>query len=168
MNGRVANFCPACGTRLEQHERFGQMRPMCPACGHIVFFDPKVAVVIFIKHDDSILLVKRGVDPGKGRWAFPAGYVDAGESPKDAARREVLEETGLHIDGLHLLDVFARNADDGGTADIIIAYSAQVISGHAHPDDDVEAVGWFDKANLPEIVFATTEELVRRWRAGEI
>lgn len=165
---RIANFCPLCGTRLEQQHRLGKIRPVCPNCGHIVFFDPKVAVVVFVEQDNRILLVKRAVDPGKGRWAFPAGFVDAGEAPREAARREFREETGLDIEITRLLDVFPRNADDGGTADIIIAYAAHIIGGALHPDDDAEAVGWFTAEDLPELVFATTAILVERWVKGEI
>lgn len=168
MNERVATFCPACGARLTRQARFGKVRPVCPACGHIVFFDPKVAVVAFLKQDNRVLLVKRGVDPGKGYWAFPAGYVDAGEKPEDAVRREVLEETGLCVSEVHLLDVFARDTHDGGTADIIIAYAANGLSGDLHPDDDADAVAWFGKDHLPDLVFTTTDKLVARWLAGEI
>jgi ADP-ribose pyrophosphatase YjhB (NUDIX family) len=157
-----------CGAALGQQHRAGKLRPVCPACGHIVFFDPKVAVVIFIVQEDKILLVKRAVDPGKGRWAFPAGFVDAGEDPKEAARREILEETGLEIEIAHLIDVFPRTADDGGTADIIIAYAAHITGGALHPDDDAEAVAWFTSHDLPELVFATTGILVERWVNGKI
>ncbi len=165
---RTAHFCPMCGAALEQQHRAGKLRPVCPNCGHIVFFDPKVAVVIFIMQGGKILLVKRAVDPGKGRWAFPAGFVDAGEDPREAARREILEETGLEIEIIRLLDVFARSADDGGTADIIIAYAARVTGGALQADDDAEAVAWFTAHDLPELVFATTEILVQRWQAREI
>jgi ADP-ribose pyrophosphatase YjhB (NUDIX family) len=165
---RIARFCPMCGTALEQQHRAGQMRPVCPKCGHIVFFDPKVAVVVVVIQDAKFLLVKRAVDPGKGYWAFPAGFVDAGEDPREAARREILEETGLEIRITRLLDVFPRNSDDGGTADIIIAYAAHITGGALHADDDAEAVGWFTTLDLPELVFATTYILVERWAAGEI
>jgi NADH pyrophosphatase NudC (nudix superfamily) len=87
-----------CGTALEQRERFGTVRPCCPNCGHTVFFDPKVAVVVLILHTDMVLLVRRGVDPGKGRWALPAGFVDAGEEPKQAAMREVGGNWPEHTD----------------------------------------------------------------------
>lgn len=165
---RSVNFCPLCGARLEHQRRLGKIRPVCPNCGHIVFFDPKVAVVIFVKQDNRILLVKRAVDPGKGRWAFPAGFVDAGEDPREAARREFREETGLDIEITGLLDVFPRNTDDGGTADIIIAYAARAAGGALQADDDAEAVGWFTSDDLPELVFATTMMLVERWVKGEI
>jgi ADP-ribose pyrophosphatase YjhB (NUDIX family) len=157
-----------CGTALEQQHHAGKLRPACPNCGHIVFFDPKVAVVVFTMQNNKILLVKRAVDPGKGRWTFPAGFVDAGEDPKEAARREILEETGLEIEINRLIDVFARNADDGGTADIIIAYAAHVTGGALQANDDAEAVAWFAAHDLPELVFATTEILVQRWQAGDI
>jgi ADP-ribose pyrophosphatase YjhB (NUDIX family) len=165
---RTANFCPMCGAALEQQHRLRAVRPVCPNCGHIVFFDPKVAVVIFVEQNGKILLVKRAVDPGKGRWAFVAGFVDAGEDPKEAARREFHEETGLDIEITRLLDVFPRSADDGGTADIIIAYAARVTGGTLQADDDAEAVGWFTSNDLPELVFATTEILVERWAKGKI
>lgn len=143
------------------------MRPVCPACGHIVFFDPKVAVVIVILHQDRVLLVKRAVNPGKGLWALPAGFVDAGEDPKRAAAREVHEETGLQVEIVRLLDVFPK-ADDTGTADIIIAYAARVIGGTLQADDDAEAAGWFTAAELPELVFATTRILIGRWLEGNL
>jgi ADP-ribose pyrophosphatase YjhB (NUDIX family) len=162
---REANFCAACGARLEQRHVLGKMRPVCPNCGQIVFFDPKVAVVVLLQQDETLLLVKRGVDPGKGRWALPAGFVDAGEDPRSAAIREVQEETGLTVQIERLIDVFPK-ADDTGTADIIIAYAARVLDGTPHADDDADEVGWFSAENLPELVFATTEILVARWREG--
>jgi ADP-ribose pyrophosphatase YjhB (NUDIX family) len=64
-----------------------------------------------------------------------------------------------------LIDVFPK-ADDTGTADIIIAYAARVLDGTPHADDDADEVGWFSAENLPELVFATTEILVARWREG--
>lgn len=162
---REAHFCPMCGVALHQQERYGVMRPVCPACGHIVFFDPKVAVVVMLLEHDRILLVKRGVDPGKGKWALPAGFVDAGEDPQQAAIREIHEETGLHIAIDRLLDVFPKAADTG-TADIIIAYAARVLDGVLQAADDAEAVGWFTSDRLPEVVFATTEILLERWISG--
>lgn len=164
---RVVHFCEQCGTELVEQHRLGKLRPVCPHCGHIVFFDPKVAVVILLQQADQILLVKRGVDPGKGKWALPAGFVDAGEDPRQAAVREVLEETGLQVVIDRLIDVFPK-ADDTGTADIIIAFSARILDGTLRADDDAEAVAWFTTDDLPELVFATTDILIERWRAGSL
>ncbi len=95
MSERVAHFCPVCGTALEIRERFGKLRPVCPQCGHTVFFEPKVAVVSFVTRGDQLLLVKRTNDPGRGKWALPAGFVEADEDPRAAAERETLEEDDL-------------------------------------------------------------------------
>ncbi|PJF39964.1 MAG: NUDIX hydrolase [Phototrophicales bacterium] len=165
---RVANFCPNCGARLTQQERYGRMRPVCPECEYIVFFEPKVAVVVFLlrNNDAELLLVKRGMNPGKGRWALPAGFVDAGEDPKIAAIREVKEETGLDVQIERLLDVF--HANDEGLADIVIAYAGRVLGGTLKADDDAEAAAWFTRENIPPIVFTTTDTLIKRWQGGSL
>lgn len=164
MIHRVANYCPVCGTALEQKQRFGSLRPTCPQCDHVVFFDPKVAVVILAQQADTILLVQRSVDPGLGKWALPAGFVDAGEAPADAAQREMCEETSLNVRIDRLLDVFSAS-DDGGLADIIIAYAASVIDGTVCAADDAADARWFAADELPELVFTTTQTLIARWKA---
>lgn len=164
---KITNFCPLCGSKTELLERFGKLRPVCTQCGNVVFFDPKVAVVVFITQGDRVLLVKRANDPGKGRWALPAGFVDAEEDPRTAARREVLEETGLQANVGRLIDVLYSPPDEG-IADIVIVYAASVISGTLLANDDAEAVAWFQPAEMPELVFITTARLIRRWLDGEL
>src|SRR5690606_22403272 len=112
--------------------------PVCPSCDHTVYFDPKVAVVVFTLWAEHVLLVKRAIDPKKGFWALPAGFVDADEDPQAAARREVREETGLEARIDRLLDVY-HTLDDGGLASIVIAYAATITGGELHADDDAEA-----------------------------
>ncbi|NWG16282.1 MAG: NUDIX hydrolase [Chloroflexi bacterium] len=163
---RAANFCPLCGARLEQRRRDGALRPVCPACGHTVYFDPKVAVVVLVMQADRVLLVKRANEPKKGFWTLPGGFVDAGEDPRAAASREVEEETALLVQINRLLDVF-HTPDDGGLADIVIAYDAGVTGGAALAADDAEAVAWFGRDDLPPLAFLPTERLVHAWAAGE-
>ncbi len=148
-------------------ERFGRLRPVCPNCGRVVFYDPKVAVVIFVTEGDRLLLVKRSNDPGSGRWALPAGFIDADEDPKAAAIRETQEETGLIVAVDRLIDLFHR-PDADGLADIVIAYQAHVTGGSLAAADDADDAAWFARDHLPETALATTEALVARWRAGEL
>lgn len=164
---RIANFCPMCGAALEHRQRTGAIRPVCPRCDYTVYFDPKVAVVVVIFRDEQILMIKRAQDPKKGFWALPAGFVDAGEDPQDAARREALEETGLIVQIDRLMDVF-HTPDDGGMADIVIAYAASIIGGTLHADDDAEAAEWISKTKIPEVAFLPSQRIVERWVAGEI
>lgn len=159
--------CPLCGTALQTVYRTGEMRPVCPNCDHTVYYDPKVAVVMLVVREKSVLLVKRGVDPEKGKWALPAGFVNAGEAPADAAVRETLEEAHITLLGLQLLDVFANPGD--GTADIIIAYGGVAAAGdRAEADDDALAAAFFPRDALPPTAFKTTEWLLGRWLRGEI
>lgn len=164
---RIANYCPACGTKLALRERLGTLRPTCPACDRIVYFDPKVAVAVCILQNDHILLVRRGMEPMRGLWAMPAGFMDYDEDPKAAARREVLEETGLTVQIDRLLDVF-HTPDDGGLANIVIVYAASIIDGEMQAADDADDVGWFDKQHVPEVAFLPTRTIVSRWLAGKL
>ena len=163
---RIANYCAVCGGPLERRQLSGRPRPFCPRCGTPVYFDPKVAVVVFIARAERVLLIKRAVDPGKGKWALPAGFVDHDEAPEDAAIRETREETHLQIRIDRLLAVFPKR--DQGLADIIIAYSATVLAGEARAGDDAAAVGWFARNNLPPLVFYPSITLTRLWRKGEL
>ncbi len=151
-------FCPNCGQPVEDQVKFGRVRRFCPACGYIHFVDPKVAVVTFIERDGRVLLVKRGVDPERGKWSLPGGYVDFGEDPILAAVRETAEETGLTVEITRLVDVtFPPNKV------IVIAYAARVIDGTLGAADDVEDVGWFTPGDLPELAFESTQRLVSQW-----
>lgn len=154
-------YCPLCGTELHTIERTGALRPVCPACDHTVYYDPKVAVIMRVTQDDHVLLVKRGVDPEKGKWALPAGFVNADEAPAQAAARELSEETGLLVDHVRLVDVFPNPGD--GTADILICYDADVIGGVLQAGDDAEEAAFFHRDALPATAFLSTTWLIERW-----
>ena len=163
---RDIKFCALCGTALDRIEHGGKTRPYCPACQRTVYIDPKVAVVVFIEFENKVLLIQRAVDPGKGKWALPAGFVDYDEAPDVAARREVLEETGIESKISRLLAVFPKR--DHGLADIIIAYSAEIISGVLQAGDDAADAGWFSRDELPPLVFYPSVTLTKWWRSGEL
>lgn len=158
----MSRFCPQCGTQVEQHPFEGKPRPTCPSCGFVVFVDPKVAASVLIARDERLLLVRRAIDPARGLWCFPGGYVDFGEDPAAAAARECLEETGLLVENLGLLDV-AFN----GTV-IVISYTGAVAAdAQPVPGDDAAEVGWFVPADLPPLAFWTIEQAIRAWRAKQ-
>jgi len=156
-------FCPNCATPLEHHERYGRVRPVCPHCGRIQFFDPKVAAGVVIEQDGQLLLIQRNNDPERGKWSIPAGFVDQGEDPARAAEREALEETALVVRVTALLDVIAKvEANEG--ADIFIAYRAEVVSGEIMAGDDAQAARYFSAETLPELAFPSTQRVVQQWK----
>lgn len=161
------NFCPRCGAAMTEADRFGKLRPTCPACGYVHFFDPKVAAAVFVEDAGRVLLIRRAVAPEIGKWALPAGYVDRGEDPRTTAVREALEETGLTVRLTGLLDVFYNGARGNGVgADIILVYAAEVVSGVLTPLDDADAADWFSPRALPELAFESTQTLIAAWQQG--
>lgn len=163
MSGYIADYCPSCGQRTIQKEHSGRLRPVCSACGHVVYFDPKVAAIAFITQNDRVLLVQRNNEPGFGKWALPGGYVDYDESPEVAAKRETFEETGLEVNIGPVINVYHK-VEDGGV--ITIAYEAHIIGGQEQAGDDAQRIAWFTRDSLPELVFYSTYNLIERWSSN--
>ena len=163
---RIARYCALCGGALVERVLGGRRRPYCVACQQPVYFDPKVAVVVFITRDDRVLLIQRAVEPGQGKWALPAGFVDHDEAPEAAAVRETLEETGLSVRIDKLLAVYPKR--DDGLADIVIAYRATIIAGALAAGDDAADAGWFAADELPPLVFYPSITLTSLWRNGAL
>jgi ADP-ribose pyrophosphatase YjhB (NUDIX family) len=142
-------------------ERDGRIRPVCTACGHITFLDPKLAVAALIVRNGQILLGKRG--PGTrspGKWSFPAGFVERGEQVEAATVREVLEETGLEIEPGELAGLFS----EAGETVVLAVYKATLRNPFAVPvaADDLVDLGWFPLDALPELAFARDYRIIKR------
>ncbi|MGD0143868.1 MAG: NUDIX hydrolase [Rhizomicrobium sp.] len=77
-------------------------RDVCGRCGHIHYTNPKIVVGSVVVHDNRILLCRRAIEPRKGLWTLPAGFLEEHESPADGARREAKEEacTDIVLDAL--------------------------------------------------------------------
>jgi ADP-ribose pyrophosphatase YjhB (NUDIX family) len=154
----MITFCPQCATRVEQRPFEGKLRPTCPGCGYIAFIDPKVAATVLIERDGRLLLIRRAIDPGRGQWCFPGGYVDFGEDPASAAVRECREETGLEVDQVTLLDVSFNGRV------IVITYAAQAdAASEPRAADDADGVGWFPPDALPPLAFDSMTRPIAVW-----
>ena len=150
-------FCPVCGKPVVRKLAHGRERPVCESCGHVHFQEPKVAAAVLICQDDQVLLVRRTMQPKRGMWTLPAGFVDANEDPAAAAVREVFEETGLVVEIDKLVDVIFGKEHPNG-ASIVILYSANIKSGDLQADDDVDAAKFFDLDRLPPLAFEATQK----------
>jgi ADP-ribose pyrophosphatase YjhB (NUDIX family) len=163
-NREPISFCPVCGSEVEQREVFGWIRPVCPSCGKIHFIDPKVGAGVLVSQSGRVLLVRRAVNPEKGKWTLPAGFVEGDEDPKAAAVRECLEETGLNVEITGLLDVLHGNEHRGG-ASIVIVYTGEILGGELEARDDADAVDFYDPNDLPPLGFEATDKAISRWQA---
>jgi ADP-ribose pyrophosphatase YjhB (NUDIX family) len=152
-------YCPHCGSSLVEQFHSGKLRPSCPHCKWVYFPDPKVAVAVLIKKGDQILLVQRRYGLKRDHWTLPSGFVDAGEDPMQAAKRECLEETGLMIMNISLLDVIYSQEHPQG-ASILILYRGDVEAGHLIPGDDAKQVAYFEINHLPLLAFKSTKDIL--------
>jgi len=153
-------YCPRCAALLIEEMRFGGMRPVCPACGWIHFVDPKVAAAVLVEKDGRVLLARRVNEPFRGMWTLPAGFINGGEDPAEAAVRECLEETGLSVRVTRVLEIIPGREHPRG-ADFIIVYQAEVLGGELNPDDDADAVEWFGRDQLPPLAFRATQKVLQ-------
>jgi len=159
---RPYSFCPMCGGDLELRslKPTEPDRLVCTSCGFIFYQDPKVAVGTIIRNDDNhIVLVRRAIQPGYGKWVFPGGFVDRGEAVLSAAVREAREEAGVDIRIDRLLNVYSYP----GLAPVIIVYLATVTGGVLACDDEGLEVRFFAPQEIPwdDLAFRSTVEALR-------
>jgi len=162
-------YCPRCASKLVDAVHAGKPCRSCPQCSFIYFRDPVVAVIVRVIHDDRVLLVKRGVDPERGKWALPAGYVDYGEDPRQAAVREVKEETGLDVRVSALIDVLGPDGAPGSKMSIAILFEGELLGGALAPQDDVDQTAFFARGKIPVnnlAAFESIRVLLARWLAN--
>jgi ADP-ribose pyrophosphatase YjhB (NUDIX family) len=154
-------YCPRCAAPLLTRQVGDKLRRTCPECDFIYFTDPKVGVGVFVVDDGKLLLVRRRMNPEKGKWPIPAGFVDRGEDPQETAVREAFEETNLVVEIEELVDVYF-NPDSGAGASIFILYRARLLSGEICAGDDADAAAFFGLDELPEVAFASTLDAIQR------
>jgi 8-oxo-dGTP diphosphatase len=156
----MEQYCAACGSPTEERTFEGCLRPVCTACGQVVYLDPKLAVAVLIARDGHVLLGKRG--PGArepGKWSFPAGFVERGERVERAAAREAREETGLDVVIGNLVGLYSSE----GEAVVLAVYEATFAAGEPRAGDDLVEVEWFAISELPELAFPRDERIVDEW-----
>jgi ADP-ribose pyrophosphatase YjhB (NUDIX family)/predicted RNA-binding Zn-ribbon protein involved in translation (DUF1610 family) len=161
------SFCPRCGGTLERRflKSTEPARPVCSRCGFVFYLDPKVAVGTIIRFSsDRIVLVRRAIEPGYGRWVFPGGYVDRGEALPDAAIREAREECGLDVRLDGLVNIYSY----AGRTPVIVVYAATAVSGTLCIDDESLETAEFDVAAIPwdDLAFPSTRDALRDYLAG--
>lgn len=119
----------------------------CPDCGR--FSNRGVSIDAVIIQNNQILLVKRGAEPEKGKWATPGGFVDWDESVEETVIREVKEETSLTVVDIKLVGVYS-SPDRHPRQVINIVYVVRVEGCEAKCGDDADEVKWFPLGKLPE------------------
>ena len=150
--------CPRCGGALEPRVVFTHDPPrlVCTVCRFVFYLDPKVAVGAIGRHEGNIVMLRRAIEPAYGKWVFPGGYVDRGESLEDAARREAKEEIGAVIRLTSLVNVYSY----AGRPVIVVVYEADVVGGGIRGGVEALEVRVFGPGEIPweGLAFRSTRE----------
>lgn len=120
-------------------------RKVCDTCGFVAYDNPKIVVGSVVRHEGMILLCRRAIEPRRGFWTIPAGYLELNETPEDGARREAREEAEAELEIERLLAVYSVPR----ISQVQLIYRASLANGHFAPGPESLEVALFDPANIP-------------------
>lgn len=163
--GEEPRFCPACGVAVEGRVLEDDHRPrlVCPN-GHVTWRNPRIVVATIPVREGRVFLARRAIDPRRGRWTCPGGFLELGEAAQEGARRETEEETELRVEIGRLVGVYSR--PHAGV--VTIVYEASVVGGRPLPAAETSEVRGFGPDEIPwdELAFTTVESALRDWVGG--
>jgi ADP-ribose pyrophosphatase YjhB (NUDIX family) len=132
---------------------------VCGRCGFVFYLDPKVAVGTLGTLEGRVILLKRGIEPAYGRWVFPGGYVNRGETAPEAGIREAKEEVNLDVRIETLLNVYSYP----GRPVILIAYTVSIVGGELTVGDEALEAKTFAPEDIPwrDLAFPSTRDALQ-------
>jgi len=157
-------FCPICTTHLEVREFDGTPRNHCSNCGFIRFRNPSPSAGAIAIMDEKIVMIKRGRPPSKGKWAFPSGFLELGETPEEGVLRELEEESGVTGEIVDLIGVYYEQSEVWGDL-LVIMYLVKVIGGTIMAGDDADDARLFTSEEVPRFKFTSFRE---SWNKAKI
>ena len=160
-------FCPVCKSELELDDG---RRAECPNCGFRAWASSKPTACAVVTDDDGrVLLARRAGKVFHGYWDLPGGFLEEGEHPLDALRRELREETGLEVEPKSFIGIWMDRYGDveDAHATLNLYWTARVVAGEAKAADDVSELCWFEPDSLPpgEETAFHIDEVLAVWRA---
>jgi 8-oxo-dGTP diphosphatase len=158
--------CPRCRHDLEREEKTVR----CPNCGLSVYANPAPTASALVLDDRGrVLLARRAGDPGAGLWDLLGGFIDEGEEPLAALRRELVEETALEIEPGEFLGGYPDRYGKGGIYTLNLYWTARIVGGELELDDEELAeVAWFAPGELPDpdqFAFRNTVQALADWKS---
>jgi len=154
-------YCPYCAEHVVQRQVEGKVRDLCMKCGSVFYENPlPVASAIVVNEQREVLLVQRDKEPYKGMWCLPIGFAESGEEVKDAALRELEEESGVKGKIIRLIDVDTVDNDFYGSL-AIVTYEVRAEGGMLRPGDDAADARYVPIFDLPALAWASNEKAVK-------
>lgn len=159
-------FCSRCGASLSYRIPAGDDRPryVCNDCGTVHYENPKVVVGCIPVWEDRILLCKRAIEPGLGKWTLPAGYLETGETAEQGAVRETYEEAGARVEIVQPYALFSLTFADH----IYFMFHARLLNPRFAPGKESLAVKLFSEPEIPwpEMAFSVIRETLKAFFTG--
>jgi len=154
-------YCPKCGNELRIRIENGIERLFCQVCNHFIYKNPVPVVAgIILDSKKRILLVKRGIEPCKGEWSLPSGFIEIDETPEQCVLREMKEETGLECRKERLFGVYQQKGWRYSSI-IILAYILNITGGEAKAGDDAADLCFYAYQDIPEIPFISHRKIIK-------
>ena len=163
---RSLKHCSRCGAELGFGSVDGEDRDRlaCSSCGFVAYVNPRLVVTtIPVTDDGDVVLIRRGIEPGRGSWAQPGGFLEIDETVGEAAVREALEETGLLVEPGEIVGLYTRLE----AAVVVIVFEARIVGGTMAPTPEALEVRAFAADAIPwsGIAFKTTYFALSDWLA---
>jgi ADP-ribose pyrophosphatase YjhB (NUDIX family) len=149
-------------TLLAVPEGDNRPRKTCPDCGYIAYENPKVVVGSVCRWEDRILLCRRAIEPRRGYWTLPAGYLELNESTAEGARREAFEEAGARI----LIDDILAVYNIPRISQVQVIYDARLADPDVEAGEESLEVALFRWDEIPwaDLAFPSVHWALRHWR----
>ena len=152
-------YCSTCNTKNNFSTIEGELRYHCPNCKTIHYQNPKPTATLICIKKNEILLVKRAFAPAKGEWSLPGGFIELGETPEDAAKRELKEETNLNGEVVKLLGHCSHFNSIFGDI-LLIGMEVEIKNwDNLIPGDDAAEAGFFNIKNCPKLAFECHQKI---------
>ena len=166
MHGSPIKHCRQCGTAVQHRipdDGDTKLRAVCPACHTIHYINPLNVVGTIPVWGDKVLLCKRNIEPRKGKWTLPAGFMELGETTAEGAARETVEEAGAQFDMQALFSLI----NVARVGQVHLFYRATLLSPTFAPGIETQEALLFDEADIPwdEIAFRTVKETLEHFFA---
>jgi ADP-ribose pyrophosphatase YjhB (NUDIX family) len=163
----ILRHCTRCGGKLTFGPVTGEERErlVCPDCGQVSYANPRLVVTTLpVTERGEVVLIRRALAPGRGKWAQPGGFLEIDETVHEAAVRETLEETGLTVEPGAIVGLYSRLP----AAVVVVAFAARIVAGEPRATTESLETRPFapDEIPWPEIAFETSVRALRDWVAA--